>query len=70
MLLPSRDGNAMLGRASAKRKTLEMNMSLLKRVFAVVMLAAFLVTVPACNTMEGAGKDIKKGGEKIEDAAK
>ena len=44
-------------------------MSLFKRILSVVMLAAFLVTVPACNTMEGAGKDIKRGGEKLEDAA-
>ncbi len=35
-------------------------------VFAVV--AAF--TLAACNTVEGMGKDIKKGGEAIEKAAK
>lgn len=44
-------------------------MSLVKRLAAAVLLCAFVVTVPACNTMEGAGKDIKKGGEKLEDAA-
>jgi predicted small secreted protein len=30
-------------------------------------LATTMMT--GCNTMEGAGKDIKKGGQKIEDAA-
>lgn len=30
-------------------------------------LAATVMT--GCNTMEGLGKDIKKGGQKIEDAA-
>ena len=24
----------------------------------------------ACNTMDGAGKDIERGGEKVQDAAK
>ncbi|MBY0340763.1 MAG: entericidin A/B family lipoprotein [Rhodocyclaceae bacterium] len=38
----------------------------LNTVFAVV--AAFALS--ACNTVEGVGKDIKKGGEAIEKAAK
>ncbi len=29
-----------------------------------------MLAVAACNTMEGVGKDIKKGGEAIEKAAK
>jgi entericidin B len=37
------------------------------RVFiAVVMMLA----LAACNTVEGIGKDVKKGGEAIEKAAK
>ena len=32
-------------------------------------LAASMLFMTACNTMEGAGKDIKKGGEKLEDSA-
>ena len=35
-------------------------------------LLAFMVILPlisACNTMEGLGQDVQKGGEKIEDAA-
>jgi len=33
-------------------------------------LIACVFAVTACNTMEGVGKDIKKGGEAIEKAAK
>ena len=36
----------------------------------VFALAAVVVFLTGCNTIEGAGKDIQKGGEKIEDAAK
>ncbi len=35
-----------------------------------LMLIAFVTAAfSACNTIEGAGKDIKAGGEKIEDTA-
>ena len=43
-------------------------MNLLKRLFTVLALLIPLMSL-ACNTMEGAGKDIEKGGEKIQDAA-
>ncbi|HEY5994002.1 MAG TPA: entericidin A/B family lipoprotein [Gallionellaceae bacterium] len=36
--------------------------------FAIVLAA--LAMLAGCNTMEGLGKDIKKGGESIEKAAK
>ena len=39
----------------------------MKKVFALI---ACVLAVAACNTMEGVGKDIKKGGEAIEKAAK
>lgn len=35
--------------------------------FALILLAA--LALAGCNTMEGLGKDIKKGGEAIEKAA-
>ena len=35
----------------------------------LILIAAVLV-LSGCNTLEGAGKDIQKAGEKIEDAAK
>ncbi len=42
----------------------------MKRMIAVVMLAMFSTAMlSACNTMAGAGKDVQKAGEKIEDKA-
>ncbi|MBL8697017.1 MAG: entericidin A/B family lipoprotein [Alphaproteobacteria bacterium] len=37
---------------------------------ACLLAAVGLLALGACNTVEGAGKDIQKGGEKIEEAAK
>ncbi len=37
------------------------------RAISALLLAAFFVA--GCNTMEGAGEDIQKGGQKLEDAA-
>ena len=34
------------------------------------LLAATILVLAGCNTMEGAGKDIQKAGQTIEDAAK
>ena len=43
----------------------------MKRLMALMLLALFSVgTLSACNTMKGAGKDVQKVGEKVEDAAK
>jgi predicted small secreted protein len=44
-------------------------MKFVKQILALAMLLGSLTVLPACNTMEGAGKDIKRGGEKLEDAA-
>ena len=38
----------------------------MKKLFALISACALLA---ACNTIEGVGKDIKKGGEVIEKAA-
>jgi predicted small secreted protein len=35
-----------------------------------LMLAGAASLLSACNTMEGAGKDIKSGGQALEDSAK
>ncbi len=40
-----------------------------KKILAVLMALGMLGSVTACNTVKGAGKDIQRGGEKIEDAA-
>lgn len=43
----------------------------MKRLMALLLLALFSVsTLSACNTIAGAGKDVQKAGEKVEDAAK
>ena len=38
------------------------------KTIATLLAAAFLLA--GCNTIRGAGQDIQKAGEKIEDAAK
>jgi entericidin B len=40
---------------------------MLKRILGLICLAAFL---GGCNTMEGAGRDIERGGEKLQDTSK
>ncbi|HSC78815.1 MAG TPA: entericidin A/B family lipoprotein [Chitinolyticbacter sp.] len=40
----------------------------MKRLIALISLAAFTL-LTACNTVHGVGKDIEKGGEKVQDAA-
>ncbi len=43
----------------------------MKRSLALLLLALFSIgTLSACNTVAGAGKDVQKAGEKVEDAAK
>ena len=39
---------------------------MLRTFFAVALIAAFAA---GCNTMAGAGKDVERGGEKIQGAA-
>ncbi len=41
----------------------------MKKLLTVTAMLACLLAVAACNTIEGVGKDIKKGGEVVEDAA-
>ncbi|HEY0504256.1 MAG TPA: entericidin A/B family lipoprotein [Lysobacter sp.] len=42
----------------------------MKRLMALLLLALFSMgTLSACNTMAGAGKDVQKAGEKVEDKA-
>ena len=47
-----------------------MKRSSLKRVLALMLMAMFSMNVlTACNTVAGAGKDIEKAGDKIENKA-
>ncbi|MBF6024981.1 entericidin A/B family lipoprotein [Lysobacter niastensis] len=42
----------------------------MKRSIALMLLVLFsLGILTACNTVAGAGKDVQKAGEKVEDAA-
>jgi entericidin B len=47
---------------------------MIKRIFAPLLAALYLVGVfgslAACNTVEGAGKDIERGGKAIKDEAR
>ena len=40
---------------------------MITRLLAVLMLVGFIA---GCNTMEGAGKDLERGGEKMQNKAK
>jgi predicted small secreted protein len=42
---------------------------MLKRLAALVALAGLAVGLAACNTIQGAGKDVKAAGQAIENAA-
>ncbi len=43
----------------------------MKQLAALIAVTfAFAVPLAGCNTVKGAGQDIQKGGEKMEDAAK
>jgi len=41
-----------------------------QRVLAALMLLGMLGAIAGCNTIEGMGKDIERGGEVTQDAAK
>lgn len=41
----------------------------MKTLLALLMSSAFVV-LAGCNTVEGAGKDIEQGGEKVQDTAR
>ncbi|KRG38410.1 entericidin [Stenotrophomonas panacihumi] len=43
----------------------------MKRVMTLLVLGMFSMAVlSGCNTVAGAGKDVQKAGEKVQDAAK
>ncbi len=42
----------------------------MKRLLALIVISMFSMgTLTACNTMAGAGEDVQKVGEKVEDKA-
>lgn len=42
----------------------------MKKLTAVLFLASMVLILSACNTVNGAGKDIQKAGEVIQDSSK
>lgn len=42
----------------------------MKKLSAVMFLASMVLILSACNTVNGAGKDIQKAGEVIQDSSK
>ena len=42
----------------------------MKRVIATTVLGTLLLALTGCNTVAGAGKDVERTGEKIQDASK
>jgi entericidin B len=43
---------------------------MLRRIVAILTLLGMLGTIAGCNTIEGMGKDIERGGEATQDTAK
>ncbi|MEZ0264578.1 MAG: entericidin A/B family lipoprotein [Phycisphaerae bacterium] len=41
----------------------------MKRIIGVVMVLSAMFVLPACNTVEGMGRDVERAGDKIQDAA-
>ena len=41
----------------------------MKTLISLAVAAAFGLSLSACNTMQGAGKDIARGGEKVQEAS-
>ena len=40
-----------------------------RKILVLALLSGVLGSITGCNTMAGAGKDIERGGEKIQDKA-
>jgi entericidin B len=43
---------------------------MIKRMLAILMLLGMLGSIAGCNTIEGMGKDIERGGEVTQDVAR
>lgn len=42
----------------------------MRKLLGAVLLASFTLGLVGCNTVKGAGKDVERAGEKIQDASK
>lgn len=41
-----------------------------KRILAALMLVGIIGAIAGCNTMDGLGQDIERGGEKLQEKAR
>lgn len=41
----------------------------MKKIISILGILMFSVGLSACNTMKGIGKDVERGGEKVQDSA-
>lgn len=41
----------------------------LRRIVSVIGIISFTLSLGACNTFRGMGKDVERGGEHVQDAA-
>ncbi len=41
----------------------------MKKIVTVLSMMMFAFSLSACNTMQGFGKDVERGGEKVQGAA-
>ena len=42
----------------------------MKNSYLLLSLLVFMLSLSACNTMQGLGKDVQRGGEALEETAK
>lgn len=42
---------------------------IMKKIISIMGVLMFAVGLSACNTMQGVGKDVERGGEKMQNAA-
>lgn len=43
---------------------------MLNKILATIVMLCVIGVFAGCNTMEGVGKDVERGGEKMQDSAK
>ena len=61
---------ASMSRAFNFRKEIDMFKKIVAQLMAVAFLAGMIGSLAGCNTMEGAGKDIERGGKAIKEEAR
>jgi predicted small secreted protein len=63
---------AILSTSGVLRKVLAFKtpQGIIMKTLISTLILGFCLAITGCNTIKGAGQDIQKAGEKIEDAAK